>query len=356
MRTLHASIAASLVLAGHALAQPTAFTYQGELTQNGTPANGLHDMRFRLYSAATAGVQVGATVCADNVQVVNGKFTATIDLGASFTSTGQRFLEVDVRQDSAQDCTNTAGYSTLSPRTPVTAAPTATYANQATSLTPANGSGVNAVTVDNAGRVGIGTAAPTHSVHIANPSPTLALQDTDSTSDQAGYISFRDASNAERAWAGYGSPGDPDFSIVNARPAGDIVLNPFAGNVGIGTSGPLARLDVRGDVRLGTSGQYFAVSADENLRTLRGNVSTAGTSIGGTGWTSSHPVTGTYTITYTSAFAALPTVIACSGSNSTGLIGVSVANESAAGCTLYARNQSGVLTDASLRFIATGPR
>jgi hypothetical protein len=92
--------------------------------------------------------------------------------------------------------------------------------------------------------VGIGTTAPTHTVHIASPTPTLALQDTDSTTQQVGYISFRDSANSERAWVGYGTPGSPDFSIVNARSGGNIVLSPFSGGVGIGTSTPSRRLTV----------------------------------------------------------------------------------------------------------------
>ena len=33
----------------------TAFTYQGQLKSDGSPANGLHDMRFRLFDAAVGG-------------------------------------------------------------------------------------------------------------------------------------------------------------------------------------------------------------------------------------------------------------------------------------------------------------
>ncbi len=86
------------------------------------------------------------------------------------------------------------------------------------------------------GALGIGTASPTHTLHIANPLPTIAIHDTDSTSQQVGYISYRDSANAERAWVGFGTAGSPDFSLVNARPGGNINLLPLAGKVTIGTT------------------------------------------------------------------------------------------------------------------------
>ena len=57
---------------------------------------------------------------------------------------------------------------------------------------------MSAVIVDNAGDVGIGTSTPTHTVHIASPGPTLALQDTDSTTQQVGYVSYRDSAMPQR--------------------------------------------------------------------------------------------------------------------------------------------------------------
>lgn len=250
MRTI-IPLTLALLCSTSALAQPTAFTFQGRLTDAGRPASGLHDFRFRLWNADSGGLVVAPVACIDNLQVANGQFTATIDFGTAFTTAGSRFIEVDVRSDSGLDCTDSSGYITLSPRSLVTAAPFATFANKASGLTPANGTGINAVSVDSTGRVGVGTASPTHTVHVASTAPTLALQDTDSPGtaggQQVGYISYRDSGNAERAWVGFGSVGDPDFSIVNARTNGDIVLNPFGGgNVGIGTSSPTAKLDVAG--------------------------------------------------------------------------------------------------------------
>ncbi len=233
-------------------AQSSAFTYQGKLTSNAQPAEGLHDFRFRLYDAATGGSQIGTTQCLDDVPVTGGTFSATIDFGAQFVTAGARFLEIDVRANIGQPCTDVFGYVLLTPRQAITPTPSATHAKSAFGLAAADGSPSNAVVVDNAGNVGIGTAAPTHNLHIATVGPTLALQDTDSSGgaggQQVGYVSYRDSGNIERAWVGYGSAGDPDFSIINVRNGGDIVLNTFSngGKVGIGTPSPTNALSVAG--------------------------------------------------------------------------------------------------------------
>ncbi len=76
--------------------------------------------------------------------------------------------------------------------------------------------------------------------------------------------------------------------------------------IGIGTTSPGARLDVRGDVKLGSTGQYFATGGDENLRILRGIVNTTGGIYNGTGFTITHTGTGTYTITFNPPFSDAP--------------------------------------------------
>ena len=86
---------------GAAVAQTTTFSYQGRLSDSGTPANGIFDLQFTLYD--TADVGTGAlqgspnTVTNPSVQVTDGVFTVQLDFGASAFSGGDRFLEINVR-------------------------------------------------------------------------------------------------------------------------------------------------------------------------------------------------------------------------------------------------------------------
>lgn len=114
---------------GSALGQPlsTAFIYQGELSSAGTPATGQHDFRFRLYSADTGGTQLGSTLCSDNVMLSDGRFTQLLDFGNQYSGQ-KRFLEIEVRTDTGLDCTDATGYTVLSPRQELSAAPNAAYA------------------------------------------------------------------------------------------------------------------------------------------------------------------------------------------------------------------------------------
>src|SRR5690554_369979 len=61
----------------------TSFTYQGRLTDGGSPANGSYDFEFRLYDALDGGAQVGSTITKENVTVTDGHFTVLLDFGAN---------------------------------------------------------------------------------------------------------------------------------------------------------------------------------------------------------------------------------------------------------------------------------
>ena len=68
----------------------TAFTYQGQLKSGGAGVTGSCDMAFRLYDAATVGVQIGVPLT-QTVTVNAGLFTTQLDFGASaFNSSFRR--------------------------------------------------------------------------------------------------------------------------------------------------------------------------------------------------------------------------------------------------------------------------
>src|SRR5712692_6484061 len=60
---------ALLLAAGTARAQTSAFTYQGKLTDGGTPANGNYDLQFALWDSLSSGAQIGATQTVNTVAV-----------------------------------------------------------------------------------------------------------------------------------------------------------------------------------------------------------------------------------------------------------------------------------------------
>jgi len=106
-------------------AQGTAFAYQGRLNSGGSPANGLYDYRFKLYTDPLGNTQVGSSYSTNAIAVTNGLFVTTIDFGAGIFTGGTNWLEVDVR-------TNGAGsYTVLSPLQGVTPTPNAIFAETA---------------------------------------------------------------------------------------------------------------------------------------------------------------------------------------------------------------------------------
>jgi hypothetical protein len=85
-------------------AQTTAFTYQGRLTDTGTPQS-TYQMRFELYDALTGPNQVGATITNPSVAVTQGSFTVQLDFGAAAFDGTNRFLEIAVKRNAGDPFT-----------------------------------------------------------------------------------------------------------------------------------------------------------------------------------------------------------------------------------------------------------
>ena len=102
-------------------AQGTAFTYQGRLNSGGSPASGVYDYRFKLYSDALGNTQVGSSYLTNGIGVTNGLFVTTIDFGAGIFTGANYWLEVDVRTNGV------GGYTTLAPLQAVAPTPYAVF-------------------------------------------------------------------------------------------------------------------------------------------------------------------------------------------------------------------------------------
>src|SRR5262245_35918985 len=103
------------------VAQTTAFTYQGKLTDNGSTPNGSYDLTFQLFDTGVvgSGAQQGPTLNLNSVSVSGGVFSVQLDFGAcpSCFNGANRFLEIAVRPSGG------GSFTTLSPRQPITSTP-----------------------------------------------------------------------------------------------------------------------------------------------------------------------------------------------------------------------------------------
>ena len=96
----------------------TAFTYQGRLSDGNSPANGSYDLQFILFNASQNGQQIGSPVSIENVTVVDGLFSLSLDFGHAAFNGSKRWLEIMVRPGDS-----TGNYSRLTPRRELTAVP-----------------------------------------------------------------------------------------------------------------------------------------------------------------------------------------------------------------------------------------
>ena len=98
----------------------TAFTYQGQLKQGGSPVNEPCEMAFRLYDDASAGAQVGSTITR-TVVISDGLFTENLDFDSGVFTGDARWLGIRVK------CTGDSDYADLG-RQELAAVPYALYA------------------------------------------------------------------------------------------------------------------------------------------------------------------------------------------------------------------------------------
>ncbi|MGH7244853.1 MAG: hypothetical protein ACREJD_15675 [Phycisphaerales bacterium] len=120
MRRFFLSAATALALALPALAQSTAFSYQGRLTTAGVPYTGSATIQVSVFDAAVGGTLLAGPQYFPNVPVVSGIYTITPDFGPIFGGAG-RWLEFRVITPAGVGV-----FQTLSPRQPVNAVPVAT--------------------------------------------------------------------------------------------------------------------------------------------------------------------------------------------------------------------------------------
>ncbi|MBL8182870.1 MAG: hypothetical protein JNL64_14815 [Blastocatellia bacterium] len=126
-------IAVMVCLTSWATAQTSSFTYQGKLTDSNINASGAYDLVFKLFDQPTGGSQIGSDFATDDVNVVSGVFSVTLDFGtAAFTNGSARYLQIEVRTGASS-----GAYTVLTPRQLITSAPHAIKSLNADTATTA---------------------------------------------------------------------------------------------------------------------------------------------------------------------------------------------------------------------------
>ncbi len=271
-------VLAVLLSAPLALGQGTAFTYQGRLTDNGNPANGLYDLQIGVHDAASSGTAIAGPLLLSGVGVTNGLFAVTLDFGSGVFNGSPRWLQIGVRSNGS-----VGPFAALLPRQAITPTP---YAIQAVGITgslpesqlPATVPRLNGtnnftglVSFDPSG--GSPFTVPASGKKVANlNADQLDGLDSGSFWKTSGNLGTTPTTNF------LGTVDNQRFEL-RANNQTVMSLNP-SGNVGIGTMNPQTSLEVNGDVAVSNGRELWLNSGDNSVAARIKNPTTGVREIG----------------------------------------------------------------------------
>ncbi|MHC4643016.1 MAG: hypothetical protein ACYS32_15345, partial [Planctomycetota bacterium] len=232
--TLIVCLMVLLAKVSEAVSMGSVFTYQGRLMDANGPGDGLYDFEFKLFDDPCTGVQQGSTVDVNDLDVIDGYFTVELNFGSDVFNGDARWLDIGVRAGGS-----TGGFTSLSPRTEITPVP---YALQ-----------TRGIFVDSVGNVGLGTTSPARPLHIQNRQGSIRI-DRDENSPSV-YMVRTAPYDFSTVWKNFGigtnadGEGSGSFFITDMGTAtggsGTTRIHiDNEGNVGIGTTSPLAGIHV----------------------------------------------------------------------------------------------------------------
>ncbi|NIM96409.1 MAG: hypothetical protein GTO18_22140 [Anaerolineales bacterium] len=276
------------------------FTYQGRLTDGGSPANGTYDFEFKLFDDNAGGSQIGGTVNKDDVAVSDGFFTALLNFGDAFNGTA-RWLEIGVRPGAS-----VSSYTTLDPRQELTPVPYALalpslwteqnatspnligghYGNETSSgvvgatISGGGSDGLSNIVTDDYGTIGGGsgnqagdggpaTEQAYATVGGGNSNTASALYSTvgggrsNTAGDYSSTVSGGDFNTASEEWATIGGGGDNTAAASGAMVGGGRLNSATGGGTTIGggfqnnASAPYST--VGGGTENSASGMYASI-------------------------------------------------------------------------------------------------
>ena len=235
---------------------PLLMNYQGMLRDaEGNPLSGYYTLTLRIYDDITAlpadalwaEEHVSVTVRSGDFSVLLGDSTA---LSPTFFGGPDRFIGVTVDP-----------FNEMVPRQRFASVPYAVYAERAYALSSPDGDPLDAVFVNDAGNVGIGTTSPAHQLdvfgdgaagaHISMGGHALTLKgvnDPVAYGPLLPYIDWRQADGVRAMYLGWGQTSDPKWVDMGLENGYNLAIR--GGNVGIGTTIPEAKLDVDGSARI----------------------------------------------------------------------------------------------------------
>jgi hypothetical protein len=152
------------------------------------------------------------------------------------------------------------------------------------------------------GRIGINEDSPSHDVGITNTGAKCEIAMRSTGGGATRHMEIGTEDNNVHA----GSTTDHPFHLRTNDTTQMTITN--AGRVGIGTQSPSHKLDVRGNIALGSNGQFFAPGGYQNWAVVAGLVDGNSGSSSGVGWNSFH-VGSLYTVNFVDAPFASPPIV-----------------------------------------------
>ena len=209
----------------------TAFTYQGVLKKNGAPLSGACDFHFTLWNAASSGAQQGVTQTLTSLSVVNGLFTAQLDFGSQFIGEA-RWLQTQVK------CAGDPGFTTLSPRQAITAAPYALSLRPGAIISGTGSLGLSVNTPNGNAIVANGKANGYATVYGGDTSPAGGYGVYGNSPNGIGVYGISDARAGVLGVTSYSSGSGVEGNASGSNAAGVFGVNTTGPGVwGRGTSG-----------------------------------------------------------------------------------------------------------------------